>query len=81
MSAQQQQVLRAVVDAINAGRSPHDAVNAEGPAATRYMSMILRILRLPDVGFRHGEPSEVVLARILDLLKAHAEHPDSSQRR
>jgi hypothetical protein len=36
------------------------------------MNALIRILRLPPVGFRHGEEPRIVLGRILDLLEAHA---------
>jgi hypothetical protein len=71
--AEMQRTLLTVITAINAGRDIHAAVGASGPADIRDVSTILRILRLPAVGFRHGEPPDVVLARILDLLEAAAD--------
>lgn len=79
MPAEMRQMLLTVIAAINAGRDVHAAVGADGPAATRDVSMILRILRLPAVGFRHGQEPRVVLARILDLLQAAADGGDPTQ--
>lgn len=76
MPAEMQRQLLTVIRAINAGKNIHAAVGAQGPAAIRDVSMMLRILRLPAVGFRHGEAPDVVLARILDLLEAAADGED-----
>lgn len=81
MSAEQQQLLRTVVTAINQGRDIYGAVRQlPGPEPDKQeMSAILSILRNPDVGFRHGQAPEVALARILALLKAHANGEDTIQ--
>lgn len=78
MSADQQTLLRTVVDAINCGVDVYGAVRERiSPQPARHeMAAVLRILRLRAVGFRHGEPADIVLARILDLLEAHAEGDD-----
>lgn len=76
MSAEQRRTLLAGVAAINDGRDIHAAVRANDPASTREVSTILRILRLSAVGFQHGEPPDVVLARILDLPEAAADGED-----
>lgn len=77
MSAEQQRLFLAVVTAINEGRDLYKAaaaVMAPEPEPARHeMNALIRILRLPDVGFRHGHDPAVVLARILDLLEAHIE--------
>lgn len=75
MSAEQQDLLRTVVDAINRGVDIYGAVRERvSPVPDkRDMATLLRILRLPEVGFRHGEPPDVVVARIMDLLEARAE--------
>jgi hypothetical protein len=75
MPAEMQRQLLTVIRAINAGKNIHAAVGAEGPAAIRDVSTILRILRLPDVHFRHSEEPDVVLARILNLLRERFEKP------
>ena len=75
MPAEMQQTLLTVITAINSGKNVHAAIGAEGPAATRDVSMILRILRGPDVHFQHGEAPDVVLARILDVLRERNKQP------
>ncbi|MEU1550223.1 hypothetical protein [Nocardia sp. NPDC005745] len=93
MSAEQQALVRAVVDGINAAARPVTA-----PELGRYLAgritpapepgdveTVLRILDLPAVAFERGEAPGVVLARILDVLEAAAagEHytpPDQDSR-
>jgi hypothetical protein len=76
LPAEMQRTLLAVIAAINAGEDIHATVRADDPASIRDVSTILRILRLPAVGFQHGEPPDVVLGRILDLLEAAADGED-----
>ncbi len=75
MSAEQQQTLIAVITAINDDQDIYAAVRADDPASTREVSTILRILRLPDVHFKHGEAPNIVLDRVLDLLRDRLAKP------
>ncbi|WP_280309861.1 hypothetical protein [Nocardia abscessus] len=78
MTGEQQALLRAVVEAINAAPRP---VTQE--QITRYLAgrispapelddvaAIVRILELPSVAYVRGEASGIVLARVLDALEA-----------
>lgn len=78
MTAEQQTTLLTVVDAINRGTDIYSAVRQlPTPMPDKQeIAAILAILRNPDVGFRHGQVPEAVLARIVALLKAHAGHPE-----
>lgn len=75
MTAEQQLLLRTVVDALNRGTDIYGTVRAlpTPPPDKSEMAAILAILRNPEVGFRHGQAPEIVLARILHLLEEHAE--------
>ncbi|WP_280410663.1 hypothetical protein [Nocardia asiatica] len=80
MTGDQQVLLRAVVDAIN------DAARPVTPEQiTRYLAgridpvpnvddvtTIVHILKLPNVAYRRGEASGIVLARVLDALETAA---------
>lgn len=73
MTAEQQTTLLTVVDAINRGTDIYSAVRQlPTPMPDKQeIAAILHILRNPDVGFRHGQPPEAVLARVLELLESH----------
>jgi hypothetical protein len=75
MSVEQQQLLRVIVGAINAGQDFHAAAREHFPSVHRLdMSNIQHILTV--TGFRFGDPFEVVLARILDGLREAADEED-----
>ncbi|MGW5220919.1 hypothetical protein ACWEQA_23930 [Nocardia sp. NPDC004085] len=78
MSREQQALLRAVVEAINAARRPANPAELASYLAGRISSAphvdditaITHILELPSVAYVRGEASGVVLARVLDALEA-----------
>lgn len=79
MSGQQQQLLRTIIEAINRSDDLYGAAgNVSPPPDPNDIRLSLRILRLPDIGFRHGEPADLVIARIMDLYEARIED-DTSQ--
>ncbi|MEW1734352.1 hypothetical protein AB0346_00165 [Nocardia beijingensis] len=77
MPREQQALLRAVVDAINAARRPAGPADLAGYLAGRIspvpdvddITAITHILELPSVAYVRGA-SGVVLARVLDALEA-----------
>ncbi|MEV6321361.1 hypothetical protein AB0M45_09215 [Nocardia sp. NPDC051787] len=80
MAADQQAFVRAVVDAINTATREVTAVELAGYLAGRIalapgrdeVAAVTRILALPAVAFERGEPGNVVLARMLDVMEAAA---------
>ncbi|WP_280246282.1 hypothetical protein [Nocardia abscessus] len=81
MTADQQALLRAVVDGINTAARPVTATELTTYLAGRItpaperedVETVLRILELPAVAFERGEAPGIVLARILDVLESVAE--------
>ncbi|MBF6339840.1 hypothetical protein IU450_28695 [Nocardia abscessus] len=86
MTTDQQALVRAVVDAINTATREVTAVELAGYLAGRIapapspedVAAVMRILALPAVAFRRGEPGTIVLARILDVMEAAAGGEDYS---
>ncbi|WP_327112234.1 hypothetical protein OHB12_28065 [Nocardia sp. NBC_01730] len=78
MTADQQALLRAVVDAVNDAARPVTPAEIARFLADRIhpapslddITTVVHILELPTVAFQRGVPSAVVLARILDVLDA-----------
>ncbi|WP_406279145.1 hypothetical protein OH799_11465 [Nocardia sp. NBC_00881] len=78
MTADQQALLHAVVDAINRAARPVTPAEIARFLVERIhpvpslddISAVVHILELPAVGFQRGEASGIVLARVLDVLEA-----------
>ncbi|MFI6573986.1 hypothetical protein [Nocardia fluminea] len=75
MSADQQRLVLAVVDALNRNTDVHTAVRAAlgPPPASADVATVLRILALAPVAFQRGERPAAVLARILTAIEIHSE--------
>ncbi|WP_063021485.1 hypothetical protein [Nocardia niwae] len=78
MTADQQALLRSVVDAINEAQRPVAPVEITRFLSTRIhpapalndITAVVNILELPSVAFQRGEASGIVLARVLDALES-----------
>ncbi|MFE3322864.1 hypothetical protein [Nocardia sp. NPDC059195] len=75
MSADQQRLVLAVVDALNNGLDVHTAVRATlaPPPNSADVDTVLRILALAPVAFKRGERPAAVLARILTAIEIFSE--------
>ncbi|PKV76731.1 hypothetical protein [Nocardia fluminea] len=75
MSAVQQRLVLAVVDALNNAADFYTAVCAAitPPPASADVDTVLRILALAPIAYKHGERPAAVLARILTAIEIHSE--------
>lgn len=75
MSADQQRLVLAVVDALNYNTDVHTVVRADftPPPNSADVDTVLRILTLAPVSYRPGERPAAVLARILTAIELHFE--------
>ncbi len=71
LSAEQQQLVLAVVDALNRGGDVHTLVRAAitPPPARADIDTVVRIVQLDWVGYTLGETPAFILARLLDRLE------------
>ncbi|MFD6108222.1 hypothetical protein ACFWFQ_36840 [Nocardia salmonicida] len=75
MSADQQRLVLAVVDALNRTTDVHTAVRAAlaPPPRSADVDTVLRILTLAPVAYKRGERPTAVLARILTAIEIYSE--------